>query len=226
MPEPTPVLPEVLSQIRALPASGRPLIICDVDEVILHLTTHLEDYLHSNGLMFLKYEYRLTGNIGSKKTGTSLNATEVKQLLMSFFDEVSPHQDLVPGADSALHSLSDDWDVVLLTNLPGAHNKPVRENLLAAKGLNYPVLTNSGPKGGAVAALASGRPSPVVFIDDSPTNHNSVNASLPSSIQIQFIADPRFLTSMTREQHVDLLTGDWQETETFISSILSAAKTS
>ncbi|MHA7773173.1 hypothetical protein [Roseibium sp. M-1] len=221
MPEPTPVLPEVLAQISALPVSSRPLIICDVDEVVLHMISHLEEYLHARELMFLKYEYRMTGNIAGKADRQLLSSDDVRRHLLSFFDEISHSQDMVPGATEALNALAVDWDIVFLTNLPGGHNKPVREQLLAGLGLPFPVLTNTGPKGGAVAALAAGRPVPVVFIDDSPTNHASVHASLPSAIQIQFIADPRFLGTTTREEHVALLTGDWQETAAFISGILA-----
>ena len=220
MPEPTPVLPEVMDQIRALQFSDNKLIICDVDEVILHLIRHLEDYLHQRDLMFLNHEYRLTGNIARAADRGVLSADEVRSHLLTFFDEISHAQDLVDGADQALATLAEHWDIVLLTNLPGSHNKPAREKLLASMGVPFPVVTNSGPKGGAVAALAANRSGPVVFIDDSPTNHSSVQASLPSSIQIQFIADRRFLKSAEPDGHIDLLTGDWQETAAFIRSML------
>ncbi|WP_420336811.1 hypothetical protein [Roseibium sp.] len=220
MPEPTPILPEVLDQIRALPASENRLIICDVDEVILHLIRHLEDYLHERELLFLNHEYRLTGNIGRLADQSVLSAEEVRAHLLAFFDEISHAQDLVDGADRALEALAEHWDIILLTNLPGSHNKPAREKLLGSMGVPFPVVTNSGPKGGAVAALAANRSGPVVFIDDSPTNHTSVQASLPSSVQIQFIADERFLAATRPDGHIDLLTGDWQETAAFIRSIL------
>ncbi|WP_168206435.1 hypothetical protein [Labrenzia sp. PHM005] len=220
MPEPIPVLPEVLAQIRALPPSSRPLIICDVDEVILHMIAHLEEYLQENGMRFLNHTYRLTGNIARHDSDAPLPGDQVKTHLIKFFDEVSPHQTMVPEADTMLSALSEQWDIVLLTNLPGTHNKPARETLLGGLGIPYPVLTNSGPKGGAVAALSGGRSHPVVFIDDSPTNHRSVQASLPSAVQIQFIADQRFLRSVEPEAHIDLLTGDWRETCRFIEAIL------
>ncbi|MET1415170.1 hypothetical protein ABVF61_23055 [Roseibium sp. HPY-6] len=220
MPEPTPVLPEVLAQIASLPASGNRLIVCDVDEVVLHLIRHLETYLHERDLVFLNHEYRLTGNIGRRDDLSVLSADHVRKHLLDFFDAISHAQDLVHGADIALNNLSENWDIVLLTNLPGGHNKPTREKLLGSLGVPYPVVTNSGPKGGAVAALAANRKGPVVFIDDSPTNHTSVQASLPSSVQIQFIADQRFRQATAPEDHIDLLTGDWQETADFISAIV------
>lgn len=220
MPEPTPVLPEVLAQIRTLPPSQNRLIVCDVDEVILHMIRHLEDYLAARSLSFLKHEYKFTGNIVSVADGSVLSADAVRAHLNRFFDEVSADQDMVAGADTALNSLAGAWDIVFLTNLPGGHNKPVREQLLASLGLSYPVLTNRGPKGGAVAALAAGRSGPLVFIDDSPVNHVSVMASMPDACQIQFIADDRFRNAVPPEAHIDLLTGDWQETAHFISAIL------
>ncbi|WP_417671428.1 hypothetical protein [Roseibium sp.] len=223
MPEPDTPSRHVLDQIEALAPSDRPLVICDVDEVVLHLIPHLERYLNDNGLMFVRHTYKFTGNIAQKQNGNVLTKQLTRLHLEQFFDTESHRQEMVPGADTALKKISDTHDVILLTNLPGSHNKPIREELLAGMGISYPVLTNSGPKGGAVAALARGRPNPVVFIDDSPTNHTSVNATLPSASLIQFIADDRFRNNMQREPHIDLLTGDWRETADFIVSSLETA---
>ncbi|WP_417688913.1 hypothetical protein [Roseibium sp.] len=223
MPEPHPASRHVLDQIEALPRSDRPLVICDVDEVVLHLIPHLERYLDTLGLAFLNHEYKFAGNIAQKADGTVVPKTLVSRHLADFFDAESHRQEMVPGADRALRQISKTHEVILLTNLPGGHNKPIREKLLAGMDIPYPVLTNSGPKGGAVAALAGGRPAPVVFIDDSPTNHSSVNASLPSASLIQFIADERFRSNVAPEPHIDLLTGDWQETADFIASLLENA---
>ncbi len=220
MPEPSPVLPEVLIQIQALPRSGKPLIICDVDEVVLHLIKPLETYLEERGLGFFNHSYRFTGNIGPLESREPLSADAVRRILQSFFDDVSAEQELVACADLALAKLAPDWDIVLLTNLPGGHNKGTRETHLARLGVPYPVVTNSGPKGGAAAALAAGRSAPVVFIDDSPNNHVSVHASLPSATQIQFIADARFRANVEPDTHIDLLSGDWMETAAYVGTIL------
>ncbi len=223
MPEPHPASRNVLDQIAALPRSSRPLVICDVDEVVLHLIKHLEQYLEANALTFLKHTYKFNGNIARKQDRIALSSDELRRHLERFFDEECHRQEVVPGAQSGLARIADSHEVILLTNLPGAHNKAVREELLAGFGISYPVLTNSGPKGGAVAALSAGRPAPVVFIDDSPANHASVHASLPSARQIQFIADERFRNSIDREPHIDLLTGDWTETADFVAAIVENA---
>ncbi|MEJ8476482.1 hypothetical protein [Roseibium algae] len=218
MPEPQSATRLVLDQINALPHSNRALVICDVDEVILHLVSHLESYLKANDLVFLKHTYKFTGNIGHKEELTPLPGEEVRRHLIRFFDEESHRQQMVDGADTGLARIAETHEVILLTNLPGAHNKPIREKLLARMNIPYPVLTNSGPKGGAVAALSKGRPNPVIFIDDSPANHASVNASLPSASLVQFIADDRFRGSMEPAPHIDLLTGNWSETADFIAA--------
>ncbi|NVK33218.1 MAG: hypothetical protein HWE23_01985 [Rhodobacteraceae bacterium] len=223
MPEPTPVLPHVAAQIAALPKSSRPLVICDVDEVILHLISHLEIYLAEHDMHFLDHNYRFIGNIVHRQTQEPLPSEVVRQHLQMLFDRECHQQHLVDGASEALNALWKTHDVVLLTNLPGDHNKPAREKLLAEYDLRFPVLTNSGPKGGAVAALSAGRPSPVVFIDDSPANHSSVKASLPSAKLVQFIADKRFLAAMPKAPHIDLLTGNWGETHDFIVATLENA---
>ncbi|MBD1545916.1 hypothetical protein [Roseibium aggregatum] len=221
MAEPTVPSAQVLCQISALPKSDRPLIVCDVDEVILHMAGHFTEFLAAKNLTFLSGGYRFTGNIAPIGSNTPISQEAVRQLVDSFFDEESHRQKLVEGADTALKDLHSDWDIVLLTNMPGPHNKPVREKLLQDFGVPYPLLTNSGAKGGAVAALAAGRPVPLVFIDDSPMNHVSVNASLPSAVQIQFVADKDFRAAVKPSVHIDLLTGDWTRTRDFIGGILS-----
>lgn len=223
MREPHPASRHVLDQIAALDLSARPLIVCDVDEVVLHMAGHFETFMAAQGLSFITHSYRLSGNIARNGSQAPIQQEEVRHLIDRFFDEESHRQEMVDGADNALSSLSDDWDIVLLTNLPGAHNKPVREKLLESLGIPYPVVTNSGPKGGAVAALSNGRPAPLVFIDDSGINHSSVNASLPSSVQIQFVADGRFRSKVEPKDHIDLLTGDWNQTRRFIEDILETA---
>ncbi|MFD1696851.1 hypothetical protein [Roseibium aestuarii] len=221
MVEPHMVRAETMAQIRALPRSARPVVVCDVDEVILHMIAPMETYLAERGLRFLTPEHKLTGNIAPVEEDTPLEGDIVRRYIRDFFDEHVHAQDLVPGANVALRRLSAHFDIVLLTNLPGSANKPLRIELLKRFDIDYPLITNSGPKGGAVSVLAAGRRGPIVFIDDSPVNQDSVAASLPSAVRIQFIADPRFRAAHTPADHIHLLTGDWDETTRFIEAILA-----
>ncbi|MXN64151.1 hypothetical protein GR183_04490 [Stappia sp. GBMRC 2046] len=221
MPEPTTVDPHALAQIAGLPRTDRPLIICDVDEVVLHFISHLEIFMGKQGYRFTDHRYRLNGNIVGTD-GTALPKDAVRALLTGFFDAHTANQRPVDGAAQALATLSNRADIVLLTNLPGRHNKPVRENLLANHGIRFPLVTNSGPKGGAVSALAAGRRQPVVFIDDSPTNLRSVQSSYARATLIQFIADERFFASADPIEGIHLKTNDWRHTCTYIERLLGS----
>ncbi|MFN4168787.1 MAG: hypothetical protein ACK4HD_10800 [Pannonibacter phragmitetus] len=212
----------VLEQIALLPRSTRPLIICDVDEVVLHMILHLEEFLAARGLAFIAYSYRLTGNIAEEASGRVLGAEEVHRLVQGFFEDIADRQTIVDGAAPALTRLSEAFEIVFLTNLPGVANKPLREKLLAAHGLSFPVVTNSGPKGAAVAALSAGRGQPVVFIDDSPHNLQSVAQALPSARLIQFVADARFRQALDPLPGLDLVSGDWLETEAHIRTMIAS----
>ena len=111
-------------------------------------------------------------------------------------------------------------DIVFLTNLPGTWNEAARGRTLARAGMDYPLVTNSGPKGTAAARLAAGRRAPVVFVDDSPLNLRSVAASLAGCTLIQFIADARFLASAEDIDGVGLKTDDWNLAEAYISQVV------
>lgn len=224
MSEPTPVLPATLEQIRQLhemhPAQpGRPLVICDVDEVVLLFLAHLEEHMGRSGHRFLSHEYKLTGNIADA-AGTLLEATVVRALIQAFFDEWVELQKPVPGASDALASLAGAADVVFLTNLPGAWNREGRIRTLTSHGMAYPLVTNSGPKGGAVAALAAGRSAPVVFIDDSPSNIRSVRDSHAGSTLVHFIADQRFFAGAEDIEGTGLKTHDWRTATTYIRQVI------
>jgi len=222
MSDPAPVLPETLAQIRALPPGDRPLLICDVDEVVLQFIAHLEAHLETQGLRFLSHAYKLTGNIAPRDDDTPLAGDAVRSLLQAFFDGWVHRQEAVPGAAPALERLSRHADIVFLTNLPGGWNRDARRAVLDRHGMPFPMVTNTGPKGGAVAALAARRPGPVVFIDDSPTNITSARAALKACVLVQFIADRRFFAAADAIDGLHLKTHDWEQAETYISQVLSA----
>ena len=200
-------------------ALQRPLLICDVDEVVLHFIQPFEAWLEGQGLRFLSHRYKLAGNIAGAD-GSALDQGRVGPLLQDFFDASVERQVPVDGAADALARLSAHADIVFLTNLPGAWNEAARGRTLARAGMDYPLVTNSGPKGTAAARLAAGRRAPVVFIDDSPLNLRSVAASLAGCTLIQFIADARFLANADDIDGVALKTDDWSLAEAYISQVV------
>ncbi len=148
-------------------ASHRPLVICDVDEVVVHFTRDFERYLASRGLWLDAASLALHGNIRWHEGGHPAEDTLVSDLIDSFFADRTRHMEPIDGAIDSLLTIAAAADVVMLTNLPHSAGDDRRANLQDL-GLPFPVITNSGPKGPAIKHLAAQMEGPVVFIDDSP----------------------------------------------------------
>lgn len=218
MPEAAEKRASVFEQIDALSLERRPLIVCDVDEVVLQFIGPLEAHMAAHGFELIDHHYKLTGNI-RRIGGTDLaTQDDVRALLYGFF-EAGYAQPLVAGAAEALAALTGHAQVVMLTNMPMQfHLRRVRA--LAGHGMEYPVVTNEGAKGPAVAALAARVRAPVVFLDDSPTNVTSVRDSVPDAQLVHFMADPRFFARVERIPGVHLTSNDWRAARAFIEDVL------
>ena len=55
-------------QLATLRFTGRPLVICDVDEVIVHFTRDFEDYIGLHGLWLDTSSFALNGNVRYRET--------------------------------------------------------------------------------------------------------------------------------------------------------------
>ncbi len=64
----------------------RPLIVCDVDDVVLHFFAPFLVFLDGEGHEFLPRSFRLTGNVISKSSGAALEEKEVHRLIGAFFE--------------------------------------------------------------------------------------------------------------------------------------------
>ncbi|EEA91913.1 hypothetical protein [Pseudovibrio sp. JE062] len=213
-----------LQQISLIEKRAHPLLICDVDEVLLQFIPHLERFMADHGISFKETAYRLKANMVYTQSGENLSDDACMAIIHDFFESEVGRQEAVPHAAEQLERLSKLCDIIILTNLPGTHNKPARENLLKSLGMGYPLVTNDGPKGGAVAALCAERAHhPVIFIDDSPTNILSVGKSTPHVQLVHFIADPRFYATSSDLPNVALKSNCWKETGDFIENLLVAA---
>jgi hypothetical protein len=64
----------------------RPLIVCDVDDVVLQFIDPFQQYLKSLGHEFLPRSFRLHGNIVSLADGLALEDQHVSRLILEFFE--------------------------------------------------------------------------------------------------------------------------------------------
>ena len=192
---------ETLSQLSALGYNGsshvsdRPLLVCDVDEVVLHLVDPFEKVLNERGFELRAHSFQLTGNIFHLETGVEASQAEVWGGLDQLFEEQHARQHVVDGVVEALNELQQELDIVFLTNLPHAYGD-VRRTYLRNLGLPQPLVTNSASKAPALGILASGHSAAVGFIDDSPTNIQQVGNAWPDIRLFHFIANERFRALM------------------------------
>ncbi|MGB3808868.1 MAG: hypothetical protein WA943_02165 [Parvibaculum sp.] len=212
---------DVLPQIEALSlVRGRPLIISDCDEVLMQFLVGLETYLETQGLWLDLKSYALTGNIKRRDTDVAIDPSEMPDLMKGFFETSTNLLLAVPGAADALKALSARAQIVVLTNVPFSQRE-TRARSLAAQGMDYPVIANTGLKGGAVRKLADIVEAPVFFLDDIPHNISSVAKAHSACHRLHFIADPRLAKLMGPAADSHFHTTDWRLAQTFIEERLT-----
>ncbi len=202
-------------------SNHRPLVICDVDEVVVHFTRAFEDYLAKREMWLDTSSFALNGNIRRKDGGSSIGADEIARMIDDFFDLHTAGLVAIDGAIAALHELSAHASVVMLTNLPHQARDKRIENL-HRHGLEFPVVTNSGPKGPAIRHLADQTREAVVFIDDSPGFIASARQHAPEVHLIHFLHDERFAKHLEHFEFVSLRTASWDEALPHIKALIGA----
>lgn len=209
-----------LSQLQQLTLDrNAPLVICDVDEVVVHFTSSFEDYLRAHNLYLDTSSFAINGNIRDCQTNQPVANTRVSALIDAFFVDCTETLPPIEGAVDALEALAQHATVVMLTNLPH-HAREKRINNLRGLGLPYPVITNSGPKGPAINHLAALSDRPIVFVDDSPNFIASSYEHAPHVHLVHFLQDPRFARHLEPFPYVSLTTDSWSKAQPHILSLL------
>lgn len=171
-------------------SSGRPLVICDCDEVLLHMIAPFREWLGGENEIDFEIKHDFSDALRHRRTGEVVGKEEVWRLLAAFFDTEMDRQKPIAGAIEAMRSLSEKADVVILTNLLD-HRAEARREQLAGHGLDVEVYTNQGPKGAAIQRIVQEHaPGRVAFIDDLPQHHASAAEKYPDSIRLHFCGEP------------------------------------
>ncbi|MEP2943248.1 MAG: hypothetical protein ABJO72_05580 [Hyphomicrobiales bacterium] len=190
--------------------SQLPLLICDVDEVVLHFVAPFETYLSERGMYLRKTSFKLSGNIINADTGESLSSLSSSALALQFHEEYVDHQPIIEDAQPVLTALAAQFQIVFLTNV-AAELSMRRRSHLAALGLDFPVLQNNGSKAEAVAQLANITTSPTIFIDDLPMHHSMIKSTSPEVFCIHYMADSDFRRIAEVDQKIAEKAEDWQQ---------------
>ena len=216
--------PQTLLQIDAMSrdsrfADDRPLLVLDVDDVLLHFVGPLVRYMESQGARLQLSTFRLFGNVFDVKTGTAIDNEGVSGLLNGFFDAQADWQTPVDGAINAVSSIAGQAEVVLLTAMPHRH-RDTRRGFLDRLGLTYPLLTTEMEKGPAIRRLRGLTGRAVAFVDDMPHNLASARRAVEDAHLFHLIAD-NSLRALLPEPPADTTVAmDWQEAGGHIAQAL------
>jgi hypothetical protein len=200
--------------------SSKPIVICDVDEVVLHFIAGFERYLHRNDLWLDPASFALNGNIKYKKTDNPVGNEDLSQHFADFFDQEAHRLDAIEGAANALSNLANDANVLMLTNLHEQY-RSARISNLTDHGMPYPVIANQGPKGPAVKTIAEGHKQPIVFVDDIPNYLRSVADYCPDVHLVHFMQDERFGRHIPPLDYGTLRADNWADTHAHIGELLA-----
>ena len=213
--------PETLRQIEALSHDPRPLLVVDVDEVILDFVDPFMRFLFSQGFAFSTRSFRLTGNVADRKTGEKATPEKTASLLENFFAAQAKWQTAAKGAVGALARLSDRIEIVLLTAMPHRHHA-TRRALLDALNVPYPLLTTEMAKGPAIARLRGTNGRRVAFVDDLPPNLLSVKESVADAHLFHLMAHSGMRALLPSLPEGIRALADWAEAEPVIRDALTA----
>lgn len=180
--------PQTLRQIEMLASDERPLLVLDVDDVLLHFVGPLLRYLEAHGARLQLSTFRLFGNVFDIATGAAIGNDRVSELLDGFFHAQVDWQTPVDGACEAVAAIARNAEVMLLTAMPHRH-RDTRRVLLDRIGLPYPLLTTEMAKGPAIRRLRGDTARAVAFVDDMPHNLASARHEVADIHLFHLMAD-------------------------------------
>ncbi len=163
--------------------TDRPLVVCDVDDVVLEFVTPFQTFLESRGHRLIPRSFRLHGNIVSAADDTVLENDVVTALIDTFFADQEAWQTPFAEAVGSLGRISRQADLVFLTAMPPKH-AAARRRLLDRFDLRYPMIAADEAKGPLVDRLHKRRPLPLAFIDDMVSNLHSVGEHVPECLLV------------------------------------------
>jgi hypothetical protein len=193
----------------------RPLLICDCDEVLLHMVRHFGTWLRERHDIHFAHE---SGSFTAMTypDGRGVEHERIFGMLDEFFPAEMERQTPVPGAFEALKALGEQADIVILTNL-GDHCRDHRITQLAAHGITHRVETNRGGKGGPVARLVAEYGNPVtVFVDDLSVHHESVAKHAPGVHRLHLVAEPAMAPQVPPAPFAHARIDDWEAAHAWI----------
>jgi hypothetical protein len=202
--------------------NGRPLLVTDCDEVLLHMVSHFADWVAEAHALSFDLSAPGFRDALRGRDGKPVGAERVWPLLDEFFAGEMHRQNVVPGAVEALAEISAFADIVVLTNI-GDEYEAGRVEQLGRFDIRHRVLCNRGGKGRPVLELIDAMgPKATVFIDDLAVHHESVATHAPQVWRLHMIAEPRLAAHTPPAPHAHARIDSWAEAVPWILDRLRA----
>lgn len=214
--------PETARQIAELSLDTRPLLVLDVDDVLLEFVRPFVRFVDVHGYSLGLDTFRLNGNIRHKETGELADEPLVARMIAEFFDAQADWQTLTDNAADTLATLAADVEIVLLTAMPHRH-RDHRRAYLDKIGLPYPLVTTEAPKGPAIAKLRGVSGRPVAFVDDMPHNLVSARQALPDIHLFNMMAMPELRKLVPAVADDVTVVDAWSEAGPLVADALGVA---
>lgn len=197
--------------MNSVPAvGGRPLLVTDCDEVLLHMVRHFSDWLdEEHAILFRPEEGDMAGALKFRANGERVPTDKVWEHLWGFFATEMDRQTIVPGAVEALGTIGEKADIVILTNL-GEEAREGRIEQLARFGIAHEVVCNRGGKGEPLRSIVERhRATRSVFVDDLAVHHASVARHSPETQRLHMVAEPTLAAVTAPAEHAHARIDDW-----------------
>jgi hypothetical protein len=200
-------------------APNRPLVICDVDDVVVDFIACFDEFLHGQEMRLRPTPKFFHGEIITIDRETYVGEQATMSLIDEFFATRTSIMRPVANAIDSITEISAHAEIVFLTNLPHSAGDQRRENMVNL-GLPFPVITNSGPKGPAIDHIAKQTSGPVIFIDDSPFFITSAHEHAPHVKLIHFLHHEAFAVHAPVLDFVSLRAHSWQEAKPHVLELI------
>jgi hypothetical protein len=197
--------PETERQIAELARDPRPLLVLDVDDVLLEFIRPFPRFLEKQGLQLKLDSFRLFGNVVEVESGNAVAQDRVSGLIDDFFVAQAEWQGLMEGAAETLEAFARKAEIVLLTAMPHRHRETRRVHL-DALGL--------GP---AIKLLRGETDRPVAFVDDQPRNLVSARDMVPDTCLVHLIAHEELRALLPPVPHGIRSVETWDEARPIIA---------
>ena len=202
--------PETARQIAELAHDERPLLVLDVDEVVLEFISPFVAFIGTLGLELRADSFRVHGNVFDRATQLSVPDERVSTLITDFFDAQADWQVPSEGAAEAVARLARGAEIVMLTAMPHRY-RATRRGLLDRLGFPYPLLTTEQPKGPAIRQLRGAHPRPVAFVDDIERNLLSARESVADAHLFHLMAHRELRALMPPLSEGIVATANWAD---------------